>query len=119
MNVLIGTDIIEINRIKKALKNEKFIKRIYTENEIKYCEEKGVQKYQSYAGKFSAKEAVYKALNTKIDSFKWTDIEILNDENGKPYVNLNIKVDKINEIEISISHCKDYAIAYVVAVFEK
>ena len=120
MNVLIGTDIIEINRIKKALKNEKFLKRIYTENEIKYCEEKGVQKYQSYAGKFSAKEAVYKALNTKIDSFKWTDIEILNDENGKPYINfLNTDIEgKIEDIDISISHCKEYAIASVVLILK-
>ena len=117
MSLFIGTDIIEINRIEKAVQNEKFIKRIYTKNEIEYCESKGLQKYQSYAGKFSAKEAIYKALNTKITDFKWTDFEILNDKTGKPYVKFDISIEGLKDIEISISHCKEYAIAYVVAVF--
>ena len=117
MSIKIGTDIIEINRIKKAVENEKFVKRIYTENEIKYCEEKKTQKYNSYAGKFSAKEAVYKALSEKIKNFKWTDFEILNDKNGKPYVNISIKVEGLKSIELSISHCHEYAIAYVIAIF--
>ena len=100
MSLFIGTDIIEINRIEKAVQNEKFIKRIYTKNEIEYCESKGLQKYQSYAGKFSAK-----------------DFEILNDKTGKPYVKFDINIEGLKDIEISISHCKEYAIAYVVAVF--
>ena len=119
MDFLVGTDIIEIERIKKAVQNEKFIKHVYTENEIKYCENKKMQKYQSYAGKFAAKEAVYKALSKKIDSnYKWTDFEILNDEKGRPYVNLKIKIEDLKKIDISISHCKEYAISYVLAIFD-
>ena len=119
MNYLVGTDIIEIERIKKAVQNEKFIKHVYTENEIKYCESKKVQKYQSYAGKFAAKEAIYKALSERIKTnYKWTDFEILNDEKGRPFVNLKLKINNLKKIELSISHCKEYAISYVLAIFD-
>ena len=114
MNILIGTDIIEINRIKAIENNESFLKRIYTKKEIEYCENKKTQKYQSYAARFAAKEAIYKAISELIDEFKWTDFEILNRKNGKPYVNLKININNIKEINISLSHCKEYATAYVV-----
>ena len=61
MKLLCGTDIIEINRIKDAIESlgEKFINKIYTKSEIEYCEGKGKQKYQHYAARFAAKEAVF------------------------------------------------------------
>jgi len=117
MNICVGTDIIEIERIEKAIQNTKFVKKIFTEKEKEYCENKKVQKYQSYAGKFAAKEAIYKALSEKIKDYKWTDFEILNYNNGKPYVNLKLKIQGLQKIELSISHCNTYAVAYVVAIF--
>lgn len=120
MKLSIGNDIIETKRIEKACEkfNNKFKKRIFTDNEIKYCESKGKNKYQSYAGRFAAKEAVFKAVSTYLEnkfSLEWTDIEILNDLNGKPFVKLD-KIKDIKDIDISISHVKEYAIATVLVV---
>ena len=87
------------------------------EKEIEYCESKNVQKYQSYSGRFAAKEAIFKALSTLIKDkykIKWTDFEIINDKEGKPNVQINTDIiDKslVNNIDISISHCKEYATA--------
>lgn len=112
-----GTDIIEIARIKDAIEKEGFKERVYTEKEIEYCESKNVQKYQSYSGRFAAKEAIFKALSTLIEDkykIKWTDFEIINDKEGKPNVQINTNIiDKslIKNIDISISHCKEYATA--------
>ena len=118
MNILVGTDIIAIERIRKAVQNPRFIEKVFTEKEKNYCEEKKVQKYQSYAGKFAAKEAVYKAINKKINSdYKWTDFEILNDEKGRPFINIKNKIEGLKNIELSISHCNTYAISYVIAIF--
>ena len=116
----IGNDIVEIERIEKAISNEKFIKRVYTEKEIEIIEKKG-SKAASYAGRFSAKEAISKALGTGVRDFNLTDIEILNDELGKPYVVLKneLKGRMVDmRIEISISHSKEYATA-VADMFKK
>lgn len=112
-----GTDIIEIARVKDAIEKEGFKERVYTEREIKYCESKNVQKYQSYSGRFAAKEAIFKALSSIIEDkykIKWTDFEIINDKEGKPNVQINTNIiDKslIKNIDVSISHCKEYATA--------
>lgn len=112
-----GTDIIEIARIKDAIEKEGFKERVYTGKEIEYCESKNIQKYQSYSGRFAAKEAIFKALSTLIEDkykIKWTDFEIINDKEGKPNVQINTDIiDKslIKNIDISISHCKEYATA--------
>ena len=95
MEIMNGTDIIEVRRIQEDIEKlgDKFLKRVFTENEIKYCEEKKIQKYQSYAARFAGKEAIYKALSKFIDDqYSWQDFEILNDEKGKPYVKLGIKI---------------------------
>ena len=81
----IGTDIIEISRIKKNLESERFLKRIFTDNEIKYFESRGMKR-ESIAATFSAKEAISKAVGTGIRGFKFNDIEVLRDEKGRPYV---------------------------------
>lgn len=109
----LGNDIVEISRIAKAISNEKFLKRVYTEKEIEVIEKKG-DRAASYAGRFSAKEAISKAMGTGVRDFNLTDIEILNDELGKPYVvfknNLREKM-KSMYVELSISHSKEFATA--------
>ena len=114
----IGNDIVEIERIEKVISNEKFLKRVYTKKEKEIIEKKG-NKAASYAGRFSAKEAISKALGTGVRDFNLTDIEILNDELGKPYVVLKnqLKDRMVNvRIEISISHSKKYATAVAVMI---
>ena len=121
---MIGTDIIEVYRIEKLIKEkgDKFLNKIYTQKEIDYCESKGLNKYQHYAGRFAAKEAVFKVLNGETDSgnsLTFKNIEILNKNDGAPYVNIldDIKVDCFDtDVDISISHIKKYATATAVSV---
>ena len=122
MKIRTGTDIIEIERVKYSIEDTdgKFCERVYTKKEIEYCESKKMQKYQHYAARFAAKEAVFKAisktLNRKYD-ITWKDIEVLNDETGRPYIKLSEQfANKIEDIDISISHCKEYAVANVVII---
>lgn len=122
MQILCGTDIIEINRIKESIEKlgENFCNKIYTKKEIEYCESKKNMKYQHYAARFAGKEAIFKAISKILQdkySITWTDVEILNNENGRPKINfINNKLDEIKDIDISLSHCKDYAIANVIAI---
>ncbi len=123
MKITCGTDIIEIDRIHKLIdeNKENFINKIYTENEIAYCESKTLVKYQHYAARFAAKEAIFKAISNRLKNkfdIAWKDAEIINDENGKPEVRfLNKQIEGLDSIEISISHCRDYATANVVAIW--
>lgn len=115
----IGVDIIEVSRIKDAVKkwNNKFLNRIFTEKEQKFCEARK-NKFQSYAGKFAVKEALLKAFGTGLSqNIKWKDIEIIGDKKGKPKVNVFGKAKKLvrgREILLSISHTKEYAVAFVI-----
>ncbi len=117
----IGIDIIEVERVKKLIsKKDKYLKRIYTETEIKYCE-KFKRKEQEYAGRFSAKEAFSKAMGTGIGhGIKFNEIEIINDDLGKPEINLfgftkdYFQKKGLKNIFVSISHLKEYATAVVV-----
>ncbi len=123
MKITCGTDIIEIDRVKESIEElgEKFIKRVFTDKEIEYCESRKGQKYQHYAGRFAAKEAAFKAISKILDnkySVSWKDFEIIDDEQGRPYLNLyNVNTKDIESIDISISHCKLYATANVVILF--
>ncbi len=122
MNFNIGNDIIETKRIEHLCKkyNERFKNRVFTVNEIEYCEGKGVSKYQSYAARFAAKEAVFKAISCLLSNkykIEWKDIEVINDNNGKPHVNLN-NINCPCSVEISMSHVKEYAIATALAFIE-
>ena len=123
MNLRTGIDVIEVKRIEESINKygKKFLNRVFTEQEIQYCESKKTQKFQSYAGRFAAKEAVFKALSECIDNkfdIQWKDIEVLNDKNGRPYVVLQGKFSEIKsniiDIDISISHIADTAIASIV-----
>lgn len=127
MKLLLGTDIIEIDRIKNAIeKNNYFIKRVFTVEEVRYCESRKAAKFQSYAARFAAKEAVAKAFGTGIgEHAQFNEIEILNDKSGKPFVKLHGRACmyymelSASDISISLSHCKDYAVAYVSISVEK
>lgn len=124
MEISCGIDIIEIDRIKSSIEDlgDKFINRVFTDNEIEYCESKKKQKYQHYAGRFAAKEAAFKAISKMLDdkySVCWKDFEVINDAQGRPKLNiLNVNLEDIESIDISISHCKTYAVANVVILFK-
>ena len=124
MKISCGTDIIEIGRIRDSIEDlgEKFLKRVFTDGEIEYCESKKGQKYQHYAGRFAAKEAAFKAISSKLDdkySVCWKDFEVVNDKQGRPQISiLNVNTEKIESIDISISHCKLYATANVVVLYK-
>ena len=124
MKITTGIDIIEVSRIKEAIEeqNNKFLSKIYTEKEIEYCSNTGKMEYQHFAARFAAKEAVFKAISEFIkddENEYWRKIEVLNDNNGRPKINLEIKLSKdIDSIDISISHIKELAIANVVVVFK-
>ncbi len=119
----IGNDIIEIDRIEHIIAKygQKFLDRLFTENEQAYC-----SKYRhsaiNFAGRFAAKEAVVKALGTGIsEGVSWLDIEILNDALGKPCVTLSDKLQKMvpgKSILLSISHSKKYATAVAILVLQ-
>ncbi len=124
MEIFCGTDIIEVERIKHSISSSSaFLKKIYTKKEIEEISNTKNKEimYQRYAGRFAAKEAIYKAMSDKLNSveveFSFKDFEILNDskKNGRPYVNvLNEKIIHMYpnmKIDISISHIKQTAIA--------
>ena len=122
MIVGIGNDIIEIERIEKAISKESFKNKVYTQRELENIEKRG-DRVETYAGIFSAKEAISKAIGTGVREFSLTDLEILNDDLGKPYVAVSEKLDKIikdkkedYQIEISISHSKKYATAVAIVI---
>lgn len=116
MIIGIGTDIIEIERVKKLLTKGDFFIRFFTEGEREYLLKK---KPESAAGYFCAKEAVVKALGTGFSGFKWTDVEIVK-INSVPGVVLHgralsiAKEKGVEHINLSISHCRTYAVATAV-----
>lgn len=133
MKVTTGIDIIEVERIKEAIleMGDSFLNRIYTEKEIEYCNKSEVMKYQHFAARFAAKEAVFKAISEYVDGRKdviWKDIEIINSESGKPEINVDKLKENINKagdnvrlinIDVSISHIRDFAVASAVVLIEK
>ena len=122
MKINCGTDIIEIERVKKAIENmgDKFLETIFTEQEIEYCEARKAQKYQHYAARFAAKEAAFKAVGERMekDKLSWKSFEVTKSEDGKPYIKINQEIKNLESIDISISHCKQYATANVTAIFK-
>lgn len=105
-----GVDITEVRRLRQAVEKwgDDFLHRVFTEEELENAKKRG-SLYQHLAGRFAAKEAVFKALGDK--GLNWKDVQILNDPEGKPSCKiLNSKGKKI-EAHISISHVKTYAVA--------
>ncbi|HSL87968.1 MAG TPA: holo-ACP synthase [Ignavibacteriaceae bacterium] len=119
----IGIDIIEIDRVKESIDRfgDHFLNKIYTPNELEYCLSKH-NKYQHFAARFAAKEAIYKALSSEWGSdISWQDMDIMNEPNGLPVVkfsgNLKEFVNKDKSIKISMSHSDNY-VACVAIVFK-
>ncbi len=125
MNILgIGTDIVETLRIAQMIERhgELFLGRVFTPHEIEYCSVRKAAT-QHYAGRWAAKEAVLKALGTGWSrGINWRDIEVRNELGGRPHIVLDggaLDVSRrlgIQEVLISISHCRNYATAYALAV---
>ncbi|MCI0496024.1 holo-ACP synthase [candidate division KSB1 bacterium] len=119
----IGIDIIEVARIEKQIEAESnsFVNKIFTDNEVRYCETKIKNKAQNYAARFAAKEAFFKALGTGWrDGLSWKDIEIENDDLGKPSILLTgkskqiIQENNISTVHVSLSHIREIAVAVVI-----
>ena len=113
----LGTDIIEISRMKKAIEKRQFVQRVFTQNEIAYCDSRGAQRAASYAARFAGKEAVLKAFGTGLRGGSLLEIEILPDTLGCPQVALHgyhaqlAKDHGVGRICISLSHAREYAVA--------
>ncbi|SFT43615.1 holo-[acyl-carrier protein] synthase [Selenomonas sp. GACV-9] len=116
----IGTDIVEVERVRKAIANPRFCERVYTAAERQYCDSRGAQQAESYAARFAGKEAVLKAFGTGLREGTLQDIEILPDALGCPQVELTghfaglAKERRIDRVWISLSHTKNYATAQCV-----
>src|SRR5215470_8343310 len=119
MIVSIGVDIVEISRVAERVSDpeSRFRKRVFTQNEIDYCESR-FSKSASYAVRFAAKEAAMKALGTGwADGVGWQEIEIVNDAAGAPFLNISgralerFKAIGAKRAFVSLSHSKDSAIA--------
>jgi holo-[acyl-carrier protein] synthase len=120
----LGTDITECLRIARMIERhgELFINRVYTPEEIKYCQSRK-QATQHYTGRWAAKEAILKALGTGWrKGISWRDIEIRNEPSGRPVVAIRGGVKEaveqlgIAEIHVTISHCRSHATATAIAM---
>jgi holo-[acyl-carrier protein] synthase len=126
MIISAGVDLVEVERIQRALEDSRigrrFRERVFTGKEILYCEKKRRGKYESYAGRFAAKEAVMKALGRGWGSkVRWLDIEVGRARSGKPEIVLHDKTAQLAEQlgirrwALSITHTKEHGLAYVIA----
>lgn len=113
----VGTDLVEIVRIRQAIeKNPRFLQKVYTEEEIGYCRRKK-NPWQSFAARFAAKEAVSKAFGTGLGKIGLLDIEVINKPSGQPQIILHGEAERfakehgIGSVHISLSHSEVYAIA--------
>jgi holo-[acyl-carrier protein] synthase len=121
MIIGLGTDIIEVARIRKHIEaGFGFREKVFTSKEIDYCEQK-TNKAQNYAARFSAKEAFLKAVGTGMrQGLAFTDIEVVNDELGKPEMVLHGKAQElitkmgVTNLQISMTHLRDWVNAIVI-----
>jgi holo-[acyl-carrier protein] synthase len=126
MIISVGIDLVEVERIRAALEHPRiglrFRERVYTQREIAYCEKKKRGRFQSYAGRFAAKEAVMKALGRGWGAqVCWLDIEVARSASGKPDIALYSKTARlaeqlgIQQWALSITHTDQHGMAYVIA----
>lgn len=118
----IGIDLVEVDRLQKSVEKfgERFVNRLFTDNEIKYCQTKS-NSYQHYTVRFAAKEALLKAIGTGLSAgMSWHQIEIMNDAQGKPsmithgYCQKMLQKLAIKNLVLSLSHSRHYGIAVVI-----
>ena len=118
----IGADIIEIARIEEAIARwgERFLKRVYTKAELTLYH----RKPPSLAARFAGKEAAIKALNPDAGSIGWKEVEILSEPGGRPAIKLHGRAKRqaeslgLSRLDISLSHSREYAIAFVSGITE-
>jgi len=117
--IAIGVDLCDVQRLNKIINEhgERFLKKVYTTGEITYCAIKS-DEGAAYAARFAAKEALLKAIGTGLrDGINWKDIEVVNDELGKPEFKLYGKTSSVignRRVMVSLSHTHEYAVAFVV-----
>ncbi|MCR5757788.1 MAG: holo-ACP synthase [Selenomonas sp.] len=120
MVIGIGMDIVEVARVEKAIAQERFVERVFTAAETQYCRSRGKQAGQSFAARFSAKEAVLKAFGTGLRGGNMTDIEVLPDALGCPQVKLRgyfadlARKKGVTNILLSLTHTREYGAAQCV-----
>ena len=113
-----GVDIIEISRVRGVLERfgQRFLDRVYTPNEIAFCRDRP----PNLAARFAAKEATMKALGSGVRGIGWKDIEVIRHPSGVPSIKLHGRAKAraerlgVKEISVSLSHSRDYAVAFVV-----
>jgi len=119
----IGTDIVEIHRVRQIIKGQyghSFVKRVFTDHEKEYCLQ-AKDPANRYASRFAAKEAVLKALGKGLRGMKWNEIEVIRDDGGRPSIRLTGAAKKlaaaagITHWFLTISHSREYAVAQVIA----
>ena len=116
----VGVDLLEVERVELSLERfgQRFLDRVFTEREQQYCNGRA----QSLAARFAAKEAVGKALGTGLGDAGWHEIEIVNEENGRPFLLLHgaaqdlARQQGLNNWTVSLSHTETHAIGMVVAM---
>ncbi len=108
-----GVDITEVRRLRQAVEKwgDSFLRRVFTQEELNNAKTRG-SLYQHLAGRFAAKEAVFKALGDA--ALNWKDVQILNDKSGRPVCKFLHGRGKNAEVHLSISHVKNYAVANAV-----
>ena len=120
VNVAIGIDIIEVERVLKVYQHhgERFLKRVFTEMEVRQCRGKATR----LAGRFAAKEAISKALGTGLHGVTWREMEVVQLRSGRPTVTLHGNAKRraellgISAFDVSIADLKDFSIAVAVAI---
>ena len=120
MIIGVGVDIVEVSRIQKMLDeyDDSALMKIFTDDEISYCNSFGNRKYEHFAARFAIKEAFSKAIGTGLtNSFSFRDVGIINQTSGKPQLVLYGKMKELwgnSQIHISIAHTEENAIGYVI-----
>ncbi len=115
----VGVDLVEIERVGGLIERHgrRFLERVFTEREVAYCSRKR-ENYESFAGRYAAKEALFKAVGSGLaQGMRWRDVEVVNDERGKPKVVLTGRTAELlrgKTIHLSLSHSRRHAVAMVV-----
>ena len=115
----VGTDLVEIKRMEKSLKNDFFLKKVFGEAEISGLIARGLPP-ESAAAAFAAKEAFSKAIGTGVKGFKLPEVELMHDDNGAPFLQLSGNAKAIADelgyhFAVSLTHTRELAMAVVVA----
>ena len=119
----VGTDLIETKRIEESIVRygERFLERVFTQNEIAYCMRKRKNAAESFAARFAAKEAGAKALGTGIShGITWKELEVLREPSGRPTLHLSGRAAEraermgVRRVQLSLTHSRELAMAVVI-----